>query len=538
MTNYQTTFDHAVKTAWNRLNRPTPIAERLHERLHTTSRASIVDYFLRNGPHYELLVDGMPISSDVSARVDSKTVALSLTNSLAEESALRAKADTSGLHDKQTGRSNLDILPFQETLLEHGKILIRSPFDGAVNTSNQSLFAQGEGNMFNFILYRFVSCGTVYYLITGGWSGQKMGLYFPIDNVILTNSNRLYNALHYSLAALSASILLDQLSFVDYVTSKEAKQIGVCLSFSKHFGHSIMADLSGLYASMHILLARSSCMRFVVGGFCLLDPFKLLDFSSEVRCLSIHDAFSGSLRDNLVLVRPTRTNKICSGFEAFLRRYSHQHRSESSIELANKCSKHNLVLYFSLRSGRTWNNQVEGIISVFTSLLVDYPNALLLLDGPTALYECGDETRHSYPESAMVQSIMNELPCGSCLSIVGCTLPDKINIVSLASFYIVPFGSNYVIPLILRKKGIILASNELAKGGAIEKELIAYRPNSCVVPIVMVDTETGLYEDDETGKAGSESYLHSGMFAIDWNLLLTKCRELAKALSLQALPLL
>jgi len=440
-----------------------------------------------------------------------------LRDSKRNEFKLQADLGLLNSQDRLCDDSHLDILPFQESLLRFGKLFISCPFTGEAKASDQSFFVQAKGLMYNYILYRFIYDNNAYYLITGGVQGNKIGLYFPSKNLIVTTESSLENAFRHSLSIFCAKVIVNCSDVLEYLRYSQKKDSCLCLFYSKQFAHSMLADISGFYASLYILLAKRD-IQYIIGDNLLMNPSSIFNFIDPSKLLyeDCDQAFIFSLRQKRLLIRVTRNNIISNDFEAYIRSASMSQIDNNVRGILKSLVGKRPIVHYVLRKKRTWDDDIDGIIFIFLELQKNFPNSVLIIDGPTSFYNAeGDKITNDYAESKLAKKIQESLPLESCFSIIGMSFPEKIIIVNQANFSIGPFGAGSSLSLLLRIPSILLTSKANFPGNILKDLWIRFRPDLSVLSRFVVD---------------SDPVLDSGNFSIDRQVILNHCLEMASEL--------
>jgi hypothetical protein len=292
----------------------------------------------------------------------------------------------------------------------------------------------------------------------------------------------------------------------------------LCLFYSKQFGHSILSDISGFYASLHMLLARQD-LKYVIGDNLIMNPADIFNFIGSTKLLheDCDEAFINSLLEKRLLIRVTRNNIISNDFESYIRGVSLSHIDNNVEQLLNSLDGRQIIVHYSLRTKRTWNDHVDGIIFTFMELLKTYPNSVLIIDGTTSLYDAdGKKIIRDCSEVELASMIQQALPRDASISIIGMSYPEKILIVSKADFSISPYGSGDIIAYLLRIPMIRLSGIANNHSHMQSDIWLRYRPDLPIHPRVIVDS--GPTQD-------------SGNFSIDRQVLLDHCLKMARSVS-------
>lgn len=509
--------DSLISRAWRSLNSSSPGLDLIAiQYCREISAKDAINFSKSLNP---VFIDLGQMSNDLTAITiifDIEALRLTLNDSNRNEFRLQDDLGLLSENERLRKDSLLNILPFQDSLLRFGKLLINCPFCGESRSSDQSFFVQAKGLMWNYILYRFVHGNDAYYLITGGVCGAKIGIYFPSKNLVVTNTPSLENGFRHSLSVFCAKSLLNCSAFLEYLAYSQKKEIHPCLFYSKQFGHSILADVSGFYASLYILLARQD-LKYVIGDNLIMNPTSIFNFIDSTKLLheDCDEAFINSLIEKRLLIRVTRNNIISNEFESYIRGVSMSHINNNVRKILEILDGKQVIIHYNLRARRTWSDHVDGIIFTFLELQKTYPNSILIIDGMTSLYDAqGKKVIRDCPEIELASIIQQALPQDASISIVGMSYPEKILIVSKADFSISPYGSGGIIANLLRIPAIRLSSIANHHAHMQSDIWLRYRPDLAIQSRVIVDS--GPTQD-------------SGNFSIDRQVLLDHCLKMARS---------
>ena len=510
--------DNLIGRAWRALNSLNPNLDvETTERCGKIAIKDINNYFKCLNIKYLVLGELINKDVDIPDCFSAKNLVSTFTQTQHHEFKLQTEL---GLLDSQEffcDSSLFDLLPFQKSLLRFGKVLISCPFEGKAIASDQSFFVQAQGYMYNYILYRFVYNNNAYYLITGGVQGMKIGLFFPSKNLIIATSPYLQNSFAHSLSIFCARAIVNCFDFIEYLAYSQKKDSYLCLFYSKQFAHSIIADLSGFYASLYILLVKKD-IQYIIGDNLLMNPSNIFHFIDSTKLLyeNCDQAFVRSLRQKRLLIRPTCNNKISNNFESYIRSFSMSSSDSNVKEILRSLAGKQLIIHYVLRKKRTWNDTINGIIFIFLELRKIHPNSVLIIDGPTSFYNSeGDKIISDYSEIDLAKKIQESLPKDTCISIIGMSFPEKVRIVNEANFSISPYGAGSFLNLLLRTPCILLVSNVVFPGNFLKDWWLKFRPDISILPRLIID---------------SDPLLDSGNFSIDKQVVLNACLEMANEL--------
>jgi hypothetical protein len=471
-----------------------------------------------------------------SGSLSTNILSTNLSNEYSHENRLRNAFGLRSIDCLATSEPRSRLLPYQSTILESGNILLDCPFGTGVLSSEKSFFCQA--GMYPFILYRFES-RQPFFLITGGWSGGKLGYYFPLEELVLAQTPALQPSFQNSLLQFKLNYFCSADEVLRYL-SQTTNSIGVATSYSKHFGHSLLADFTGLI-SLASECHNYEVSRLYVGPSSVIDVmscFKECFPKDKFKQVSSSDLFHSAISNNEMLIRPTRLNKFCRASSEYLISYSL--RSERSKQLSSFIEEAAVrtSVWIGVRTTRTIIDQEQVLVDLYNSLSRLLPDIYFVLDGRTRIHSPdSDKSSNTYNENehAIIDEIQNSIGRGNSLSVSGWSISEKILIAKACSYYVIPFGSTYLIPLSCNLPGIITAHHAVASMGKIENEISAYFGWLSHAPMVVSQNNSGARDTEEPTiyRTPSEALVdHGGSYELSASTLFSACKKLMSKISL------
>lgn len=299
--------------------------------------------------------------------------------------------------------------------------------------------------------YRFES-SEVFYLITGDVWAEKIALFFPQTDLIVTFfiekrgiEKRKTEALN-ALNALKAFMVLNREKVAAYLCTAEKPKTAVLIKTS-HFAHHFWNELTGIHRLCEANLLDQVDQFFVteepMGNldqmFAEIPPEKITRTQlSEVGNAAIeHNYFFASLGG--CLIKEDLANRL---YQYALGCCSPTVKTE--IDAAR--SSHFPLLWVSLRVGsRTWLSQTSGIAKIANRLAEQFPSLGLVIDGFSLPENCEDvDVYQEYiqREQTAVSEIRSLLsPSIQVYDLVGCTMHENIVWAHAIDLYLAHQGS-------------------------------------------------------------------------------------------------
>lgn len=337
---------------------------------------------------------------------------------------------------------------FQQTLVETGYIYTQCPFTGKVLRSNQSFYINWRTQP---IIFYYFQGSEIFYLLVGGWSGSKIGIYIPKFELIITFDQYWEEIINprdqVVINQLKASMVTCCKQVKHYMGNQERKELAALFGFVNNLGHHYWNGITGInFLRKNEILKKID--KFLIGPFYrkldITDIFPDLPQDKLVYCSHIDiTLFQSILEGNYCAVLATDSfieeSLIAKISEAAFRKCSSDLLKQ--VELAKKDFP---LLWINLRShNKAWISQVEGYINIITKLAEKYPNLAIVFDG------------YSNQKEAM-NKIVNMIPSFvKTYDTLGCAIYESFVWADAIDSYISVIGSGLtVVTWIANKPGI------------------------------------------------------------------------------------
>jgi hypothetical protein len=281
---------------------------------------------------------------------------------------------------------------YQQSLVETGYIYTICPFSGKVLRSNQSFVinhaehpAKQRGHDLQGFCYRFLG-KEIFYLIVGCPNGEKLLVYFPKLELIISLNNLIGFARPIESMNKLKSYMVSYWREVKSYLSTEAKQVVNVIGLGFNIGHYVWQDLAGIDVLREngILHKLDKIMAGPGDYFSCQDLFPEIPADKFIKVEDVSDVFKKviennyvALRVNGILIKEQLIERIC--------RVSYQKCSQEFIQKVEEAKKQCFpLLGIQVRaknSRRVWLSQVEGIANIINHLYADYPKLGIVFDG-------------------------------------------------------------------------------------------------------------------------------------------------------------
>lgn len=268
-------------------------------------------------------------------------------------------------------------LPFQRELIRQGSFETESPFSGERIASSRSFLVLEETSEGPrpHLFYHFQD-REPFFAVVNPYTGDATGLYFPLGNVLIDAQKKIYPNAVGLLKALISEFATES---INYINSDISPDVGLLYGSMYHLGHSTYE-----YEACHRCLSsgEGDGIKALVTGpssyIAARSLFPELEGLPETRFDNKAEAFLAGVRNNLVLVRPTRPYYISSGLRA---------RFMNAAQLAVAEAPEpdpgaRPLVWFELRTNdRYWTSQADGVPKIIMALRERYPDLGVILAG-------------------------------------------------------------------------------------------------------------------------------------------------------------
>lgn len=268
-------------------------------------------------------------------------------------------------------------LTFQRELIRRGRFETESPFTGETVASCRSFLAlEGTSEGPRPHLFYHFHDREPFFAVVNPYTGDATGLYFPLHNVLIDAQKKIYpNAV----GLLKALISEFSDEAIGYLNDNTPPDVGLLYGSMYHLGHSTYE-----YEACHRCLSsgEGDGIKALVTGpssyIAARSLFPELEGLPETRFDNKADAFLAGVRNNLVLVRPTRPYYISSGLRARFMNAAQQMTDETPP--ADPGIRP--LVWFELRTNdRYWTSQADGVPKIIMALRDLYPDLGVILAG-------------------------------------------------------------------------------------------------------------------------------------------------------------
>ena len=355
---------------------------------------------------------------------------------------------------------------FQLSTVEDGYIHAICPSTGIRLSSNRSMYWSPK---FCFCWYRFVG-QEVFYLITGDHWREKLALYFPSSELLVSlTPSQVIKAEDISL--FKAYVVTDWKRIASYLFRSD-KAEKVAIIWFRHFAHHLWNELSAIY-KLYETNSLDKIDRFLVVNEplgCINEIFPEIP-SEKIKFVKSQELPREILENNYFIL------SLGFGFikEDLAKRVYQVLRHKCSptflaeVELAKK--KHFPLLWVSIRLGsRTWESQVEGIVNVLKSLADKFPHLGVVIDGfslPENKKGFVDPQHEATikKEKETVKKIISLLPPGiKIYDAVGCWLHESIVWAYAIDLYLTHHGTiQHKVGWTANKPGVVHTNRKILK---------------------------------------------------------------------------
>jgi tetratricopeptide (TPR) repeat protein len=271
---------------------------------------------------------------------------------------------------------------FQQSIVETGYIYIISPFTGKILRSNQSFIHPNSG--LSLSIYRFESI-EVFYLITGGWSGGKICIFFPKTELIINLSSEWgsWLSLPQLINEFKANAVSSWKHLRIYLLSKSKKKLAIVLGGINNLGHYFWNFVTGIYY-LYENKQLDQIDNFLVGTHKYLDIkhiFPEIDQDKFTYLSECQDIFQIALNNNYFVVQVT-DSYIKEDLANRIYQASLQKCSTEFLQVVTEAKQNFPLLWINLRGhNKSWISQVDGYANIIKKLSESYPNISILFDG-------------------------------------------------------------------------------------------------------------------------------------------------------------
>jgi len=336
---------------------------------------------------------------------------------------------------------------FTHTIAEFEYMYCFDPMTGKVVRTNESFFLGTS------IVYRFQG-REVFYIIAGGWSGDKLFLYIPTFNLAIyyTDWDSPATKICQDFQCLIVTHFKDVLK---YLNSSNSRNLTSCLGFIENLGHYFWQDLNGIYYCYknHIL---DNIDRFALGPYEKMELISIMPEIPNSKILKVlnmseSEQFQFFLKNNCFCFRITE-HFISSECMDRVRKAAWDKCSPDLLSMLTDIKQERQpfpLLWINVRShNKNWISQEKGYAEIINKLSDNFPNLGIVFDG---WIDCNE----------VVENIQKQLKANiKVYNTLGCPVHESIAWACHIDAYIAVVGSGLTITSWLNDKPGVAYSNK------------------------------------------------------------------------------
>ncbi|MGD1808725.1 tetratricopeptide repeat protein [Dapis sp. BLCC M126] len=386
---------------------------------------------------------------------------------------------------------------FPHTIAEFKYLYCLDPTSGKIVRSNESFFWGSS------IVYRFQG-REIFYIIVGGWSGDKISLYIPRFNVAIyytdwdvpTTNVQIFQDFQCLIVTYFKDVL-------KYLNSSNSRKLTSCIGFINNLGHYFWQDLNGIYYSYknHLL---ENIDNFAVGDYEKMELISVMPEIPDSKILKVlkmseSEKFQFFLKNNCFCFRIT---------EHFI---SSECMNRVQKVAWDKCSadlrtiltgiKENQesfpLLWINVRShNKSWISQEKGYAKIINKLSDSFPNLGIVFDG---WVDCNE----------VVENIQKQLKANiKIYNTLGCPLHESISWGYYIDAYIAVVGSGLTVTSWVNDKPGVTYAN---KGHLVQKRFWSQVKEKAIAPHFL--------EPEDIVDIGTSGWSN---YELDWQVIYKK----------------
>ena len=326
---------------------------------------------------------------------------------------------------------------FQQTIVENKYMYVVCPLSGQIVRSNHSFYIPGG----NTIVYRFVG-QEIFYLVVGGFTGEKVSVYFPKFNlnIYLPNTKFINSWVTNNTIHLLQSYMVSNWKYVkNYLASTTEKPVVDIAGVASNLGHYFWQDITGAYYLLENNLLEK-IDYFCVGKdeyLSLSSIFPEIPSQKIVKIpkSSLEEQFRFFIENNYVCLR------IVDNFikESLKERIYQTARTLCSQEFLDSLERvkenYKLLLWINVRThNKSWISQTKGYALIINNLREKFPELTIgvIIDGTPDAAGCAED---------IISKLKPEIKVYNTL---GCPLAESIVWAHYIDVYVATIGSGLV----------------------------------------------------------------------------------------------
>lgn len=341
---------------------------------------------------------------------------------------------------------------FQQSIVETGYVFSVCPFTGEFLKSNQSFYIHNDDYKIPIYFYRFVGW-EVFYLIAGGWDGEKLGVYFPNHDLVISMCCDLWRGLlvfERVIAEFKAESIVNWQAFRTYVLKKSPKQVVAIYGDIFNLGHHLWNELGG-FQYLYEAGILKQVDKFFIGPASRLainELFPEIPTEKVVYQPDLKSIFKTLLENNLFAVRITESS-VRKGLSSRVHSAAVNKCSEDFLDKVKESKGHFPLLWLNLRGhNKSWTDQKEGSANIIKSLFKEYPDMAVVFDGFSDTKELLEEIKSLIPTDVKTYDALN------------CSIEETIVWAYAVDAYICVLGSGLTfLTWLANKPGVVHANH-------------------------------------------------------------------------------
>ncbi len=367
-----------------------------------------------------------------------------------------AKLEVDG--DPILAEDQLRVWPFLKRVITDRRYAWKCPFTGeTLHSSDAVIVSEPAGRPYVFV--RFESAGHVMFLILSAFRSSRVGVYFPIEELVVSRLK-----LGSLVCALRSLAVRHAGELERYLGTTERRTL-IPLNTMSHWGHVLLNELdalqwlfdSGNDANVDLWLQGE------VGFFKLDELFDEIPPTKLRAAMSTDERFAICLRENAMVVRPQIASyflgdKAGDRLVDYWRREGE--RDGSTAAIAARLDGRSPVIWVEVRANdRLWTNQREGLVAVIEKLRAGYPKLTVIFAGwSRMLGVSADDEKMIATETQFVTSLSDALPGIHCIPLLGVMTGEKMRWALACDFHLSIVGSGILFPMLAGLPGVIVSS--------------------------------------------------------------------------------
>lgn len=400
---------------------------------------------------------------------------------------------------------------FQQTIVECKYMYAVCPLSGSIVRSNHSFYIPGG----NTIVYRFIG-REIFYLVVGGFTGEKVSVYFPKFNlnIYLPNTGFVNSWVKNETIHWLQSYMVSNWKYVkNYLASTTEKAVVAVVGVTSNLGHYFWQDITGIYYVLENNLL-DKIDYFCVGKdeyLSLSSIFPEIPHQKIVKIseISREEQFTFFIENNYVCLRIADNfikQSLAERIYQTARYLCSQEFLESVIKAKENCQ---LLLWINIRThNKSWTSQVKGYSLIVNNLRKNFPKLSIgvVIDGTPDAASCA-------------QDIISKLnPKVKVYNTLGCPLAESIVWAHYIDVYIATIGSGLVMTSWLSNKPGVAHGDRVH----LNQELFWSNMKENSIPPVFVKRK----------HITSQSHRMYGNYQINWRVIYNYLLEILQSHSL------